>query len=86
MPSTSVCHSCGQPVIWASLGDGTFKPFDTTRGPSAWALSKDTHLKWHARPLAPGQQPIPGAEHRHAMHFDTCTQRGKAGNHHAQLA
>ena len=79
----SICHPCGQPVIWARTPGGTSLPFDPEPGaPSAWALKKDTDLRYYARPLQPGAQPVPGAEHRHAMHFDTCPQREQIGNRH----
>lgn len=83
MPSPSVCHACGAAVIWVRTHEGTSRPFDKDRDPaSLWALSRPVNLPMRARVLAPGEQPLPGIEHRHQMHFDTCTERARIGNRH----
>jgi hypothetical protein len=44
-------------------------------GTSRHAVMCDTDLSLHVRVLGAGEQPRPGAEHRHQPHYATCTAR-----------
>lgn len=75
MSKKSECSRCHAPVIFARTANGRHMPLDKARdlsGTSRYAVWRDTALVLHVRTLAPGEQPVPGAEHRHMPHHATC--------------
>lgn len=72
------CGKCGAPLIFAITENGRHMPLDKARDLSAtseYVVRRDPDLVLRVRRLRSGEQPRPGAEHRHMPHFATCTAR-----------